>query len=95
MQLGFNTPTGIDLPEDSRPRFPDRLQYFNEKYGPTGWTPGATVLNMSIGQGDNAQTVVNMAKFYTALANNGIEATPQIATQPPKWSGSSPSTTRS
>ncbi|MGH7689848.1 MAG: penicillin-binding transpeptidase domain-containing protein, partial [Gemmatimonadaceae bacterium] len=81
---GFNTPTGIDLPEDSRPRFPDRLQYFDQKYGPRGWTQGATVMNMSIGQGEDAQTVLGMAKFYTALAENGIEATPEIVTKPPQ-----------
>ncbi len=84
VNLGFSTPTGIDLPEDSRPRFPDRLQYFDQKYGPRGWTQGATVMNMAIGQGEDAQTVLGMAKFYTALAENGVEATPEIATQPPK-----------
>lgn len=84
VKLGFNTPTGVDLPEDSRPRFPDRLQYFDQKYGPRGWTPGATVMNMSIGQGEDAQTVLGMAKFYTALAEEGIEATPEIATKPPE-----------
>lgn len=83
LQLGFNGPSGIDLPEDSRPRFPDRLKYFDEKYGPRGWTQGATVMNMSIGQGENAQTVLGMAKFYTALAENGIEATPEIRTMAP------------
>jgi penicillin-binding protein 2 len=84
LSLGFNSPTGVDLPEDSRPRFPDDLQYFDQKYGPRGWTQGATVLNMSIGQGENSQTVLGMAKFYTALAENGIEATPEIATKPPE-----------
>jgi penicillin-binding protein 2 len=84
LKLGFDTPTGIDLPEDSRPRFPDRLQYFDQKYGPRGWTQGATVMNMSIGQGENAQTVLGMAQFYTALAENGVEAIPEIATRPPE-----------
>jgi penicillin-binding protein 2 len=83
LQLGFNQSTGIDLPEDSRPRFPDRLKYFDQKYGPRGWTQGATVLNMSIGQGENAQTVIGMAKFYTAVAENGMEATPEIKTMAP------------
>ena len=84
VQLGFTAPAGIDIPEDSRPRFPDRQKYFDEKYGPRGWTQGATVMNMSIGQGENAQTVLGMAKFYTALAENGVEATPEVAMQPPK-----------
>lgn len=85
LTLGFNDASGIDLPEDSRPRFPDRLKYFDDKYGSRGWTQGATVMNMSIGQGENAQTVVNMAKFYSALAENGMEPTPEIAaTKPPE-----------
>ncbi len=83
VQLGFDASTGVDLPEDSRPRFPDRLQYFDQKYGPRGWTQGATVMNMSIGQGENAQTVLDMARFYTALAEDGMEATPEIRTMAP------------
>lgn len=83
LSLGFNDPSGIDLPGDNAPRFPDRLKYFDEKYGARGWTPGATVMNMSIGQGENAQTVVNMAKFYSALAENGMEPTPEVAVKPP------------
>ncbi len=84
VQLGFTAPAGIDIPEDSRPRFPDRQKYFDEKYGPRGWTQGATVMNMSIGQGENAQTVLGMAKFYTAVAENGMEATPEIAMRAPE-----------
>ena len=84
-RLGFDSPSGIDLPEDSKPRFPDRLKYFDEKYGPRGWTQGATVMNMAIGQGENAQTVIDMARFYAALAENGQEPTPEIAaTKPPE-----------
>lgn len=84
LQLGFNGSSGIDLPEDSRPRFPDRVKYFDEKYGPRGWTQGATVMNMAIGQGENSQTVLGMARFYTALAEDGMEATPEIRTMAPQ-----------
>ncbi|HET7631022.1 MAG TPA: penicillin-binding protein 2 [Gemmatimonadaceae bacterium] len=82
--LGFTSSTGIDLPEDSRPRFPDQVKYFDEKFGPRGWTRGATVMNMSIGQGANAQTVVGMAKFYAALAEGGLAPTPEVAVKPPE-----------
>src|SRR5258708_37430526 len=34
---------------------------------------------MAIGQGDNSQTILNMAKFYTALATDGWAARPHIA----------------
>jgi penicillin-binding protein 2 len=86
VHLGFASKTGIDVPEEFRSRYPDRLQYFDEKYTPRGWTPGATVLNMSIGQGENAQTVVNMARFYTALATDGYAAKPEIVRRQPERS---------
>jgi penicillin-binding protein 2 len=41
------------------------------------------VLNLSIGQGENSQTIVNMARFYTALATDGNAARPTIARQAP------------
>jgi penicillin-binding protein 2 len=79
LSLGFDKRTGIDLPEERRPIFPTSVpDYFNQKYTARGWTPGATVLNMSIGQGENSQTVINMAKFYSALATDGSEPTPEI-----------------
>jgi penicillin-binding protein 2 len=84
VHLGFNAKTGIDLPEEFRSRFPDDLEYFNAKWGPRGWTPGAVALNMSIGQGDNAQTVLNMARFYTALATDGYAAKPEIVRSRPE-----------
>lgn len=84
VQFGFNAKTGIDLPEEFRPRFPDDLGYFNAKWGPRGWTPGAVAVNMSIGQGDNAQTVVNMARFYSALATDGHAAKPEIVRRKPE-----------
>jgi penicillin-binding protein 2 len=84
VQLGFASKTAIDLPEELRPAYPDRLQYFNQKYGARGWTGGAMVMNMSIGQGDNSQTVVNMARFYTALATDGLAAKPEIVRRRPE-----------
>jgi penicillin-binding protein 2 len=84
VQLGFSRTTEIDLPEETRSRFPERMAYFNERYGPRGWTPGAEALNMAIGQGVNAQTVINMARFYTALATDGHAATPMIVQRKPE-----------
>lgn len=84
VQLGFASKTGIDLPEEFRSRFPDGMAYFNAKYGPRGWTPGSSALNMSIGQGENAQTVVSMARFYTALATDGHAARPEIVRRRPE-----------
>jgi penicillin-binding protein 2 len=77
VQLGMHDLSGIDLPQESRSQFPESKKYFDQKYGPRGWTTGF-VLSMAIGQGDNAQTPLNMAKFYTALATDGKAATPRI-----------------
>ena len=83
--LGFDKKTGIDIPEENKPRFPTSVpDYFNQKYGPRNWTPGSTELNMAIGQGENAQTVINMARFYSALATDGTEPTPIIKKGNPK-----------
>lgn len=77
VQLGFQKASGIDLPQENRPIFPDGRKYFDAKYGPRNWS-GGMVLSMAIGQGDNAQTPLNVAKFYTALATDGKAATPRI-----------------
>lgn len=80
LKLGFKTRSGIDLPEEYNPKFPDQIpEYFNKKYGARGWTPQSVVINMSIGQGENSQTILNMARFYAALAENGVAPTPRIA----------------
>ena len=86
VDLGFRDRSGIDLPDEVRPLFPikDVTEYYNRRYGARGWTAGASVLNLSIGQGENAQTVVNMAKFYTALANDGLAARPEIVRRNPE-----------
>lgn len=78
---GFQAKSGIDLPEEKRSRFPLTMDYFDRKYGKGGWTR-SLVLSMAIGQGDNSQTIVNMAKFYTALAT-GQAARPQIKRDAP------------
>lgn len=74
---GFNRKSGIDLPDELRPQWPYAADYFNKKYGPRGWS-NAVTLNLSIGQGENLQSVVNMARFYTALATNGESVKPEI-----------------
>jgi penicillin-binding protein 2 len=78
ISLRMGERSGIDLPSEARPEWPyDAADYFNRKYGPNGWS-NAVTLNLSIGQGENSQTIVNMAKFYTALATDGTESSPSI-----------------
>ena len=83
ISLDFDKRSGLDLPEESRPAFPYGNEYFDKLYGPRGWS-NAVVLNLSIGQGENAQTVVNMARFYTALATDGHAARPEIVGAKPE-----------
>lgn len=82
VSLGFAENTGIDLPNERRPSWPESVDYFNKRYGPRGWNP-SVVLSLSIGQANNAQTPLNMARFYTALATDGSAATPQIVAHDP------------
>lgn len=83
VNLGFRERAGIDLPDEHRPLWPETTDYFNRRYGKTGWTQ-SVVLNLSIGQGENSQTVLNMARFYTALATDGTAARPMLLKHAPE-----------
>jgi penicillin-binding protein 2 len=83
VQLHMNEKAGIDLPEERKPRWPETTDYFDRRYGKNGWSK-ATVLNLAIGQGENSQTILNMARFYTALATDGTAARPEIARLKPE-----------
>ena len=71
--LGFREQSGIDLPNEYRPLFPPSTEYYNERYGRSGWT-NAVTLNLAIGQGENAQTLINMIRFYGMLASQDGDA---------------------
>lgn len=85
IRLGSRERSGIDLPSENRPLFPTDppKAYYDRLFGPRGWSNGVT-LNLSIGQGENSQTVVNMARFYTALATDGQAAKPEIVPGKPE-----------
>jgi penicillin-binding protein 2 len=78
VRLGFREKTGIDLSPEINPIYPASRAYFDDRYGPRGWTMGSTTLNFSIGQGENTQTVIGMTRFYQGLANGGVEVTPYL-----------------
>ena len=83
-ELGLTTVTGIDLPNERVSIFPPSTEYYNRRYGPRGWT-NAVTLNLAIGQGENAQTVVNMTRFFAGLANDsGVAPTPYLAMNQPR-----------
>lgn len=69
-EWGFHSRTGIDLPGEITPDFPGGTEYYDRAYGPRRWTAAVT-LNLAIGQGENAQTLVNMVRFYQMLASDG------------------------
>ncbi|WP_291165154.1 penicillin-binding protein 2 [Gemmatimonas sp. UBA7669] len=83
VRLRFDRKSGVDLPFEKTSTWPDTRKYFDRQYGARGWNP-SVVLSLSIGQADNAQTPINMAKFYTALATDGYAATPQIVAREPQ-----------
>ncbi|MEJ7809208.1 MAG: penicillin-binding protein 2 [Gemmatimonadaceae bacterium] len=83
VSLGFDRRTGIDLPNELRPTYPDAVEYYNKRYGARRWS-NSVILNLAIGQGENDQTVANMARFYTALATDGAAAKPEIVNRQPE-----------
>ena len=74
---GFRGRTGIDLPGELPSEFPTGPEYYDRIYGPRRWT-SAVALNLAIGQGENAQTLVQMVRLYQQLASDGRERTPFI-----------------
>lgn len=76
--LGFGERTGIDLPFEIGGRFPESREYFDARYGRRGWTE-SVVWNLSIGQGENSQSLLRMASFYSALANGEPPVRPHLA----------------
>ncbi|HOX20290.1 MAG TPA: penicillin-binding protein 2 [Gemmatimonadales bacterium] len=76
--MGFRERSGIDLENEIAPIYPSNAAYFDRKYGPRGWSKWGATLNFSIGQGENTQNVINMTRFYAALASGGEAPTPYI-----------------
>ncbi len=76
--LGFNEPTGIDLPQESRGLFPASAEWYDRRYGERGWTE-SVLLNLAIGQGENQQTILRQALFYAGLATGRSPVVPHLA----------------
>ncbi len=81
-RFGFGRATGIDLPAEASGIFPPDTAWYTRRYGRRGWT-NAVVLNLAIGQGENAQSPLKMAQFYAALAWDGSLPTPRISRDGP------------
>ncbi|MGH7671522.1 MAG: penicillin-binding protein 2, partial [Gemmatimonadales bacterium] len=76
-EWGFRGRTGIDLPSEIPSEFPTGPEYYDRLYGPRRWT-SAVALNLAIGQGENAQTLVNMVRLYQMLASDGRARAPWL-----------------
>src|SRR2546422_778402 len=74
---GFRSRTGIDLPGEIASEFPPGIEYYDRFYGPRRWTAAVT-LNLAIGQGENAQTLASMVRFYQMLASDGRVRPPYL-----------------
>jgi len=74
---GGHSRTGIDLPGELQPEYPSGREYYDRLYGPGRWT-SAVALNLAIGQGENAQTPVNMARLFQMLASDGRPQVPHL-----------------
>lgn len=76
-RIGFGSSTGIDLPGELQSFYPTGTDYFDRRYGRSGWTNTLGAI-LAIGQGDDAQTLLNMVRFYAGLANGGRVPAPYI-----------------
>ena len=75
-RLGFSRATGVDMPGERVGTFPTGKQWYVNRFG---WRPPPSeVMNVSIGQGPNAQTPIRMAQFFSALAGNGTARAPHL-----------------
>jgi penicillin-binding protein 2 len=77
--LGFGAPTGTDVGPEAAGRVPTigwRQQYFKTAIDRL-WKPGDSI-NLSIGQGDLLVTPLQLARFYSLIANGGKLVTPHV-----------------
>jgi len=74
LELGFGQQTGIDLIGEVPGRLPTTEYYKNtNRY----YSPGM-MLNLSIGQGENDVTIIQMARYIGIIATEGIKARPHL-----------------
>jgi penicillin-binding protein 2 len=76
-RLGFGSRTAIDLLHEEPLHILFDVSYYKALYG-ANWVAAPEELNLSIGQGAADQTIINMARFYSALAYDGYAPTPQL-----------------
>jgi penicillin-binding protein 2 len=91
-RFGFGRPTGLDIGGESDGLLPTpdwRKQHFESDWD-RAWNPGNSI-QLAIGQGDLLVTPLQMAVFYSLLANGGNLVTPYLVSdveQPGNGKGS-------
>ena len=80
VRYGFASKSGIDLPGEKAGEFPTGLAWYEKRFGHKPYP--SEVMSLSIGQGPNAQTVLRIAHFYSAIAGNGTAPEPHLVTHP-------------
>jgi penicillin-binding protein 2 len=77
-RLGFAQKTGIDVPHEIKPTFPEGLDFWVRRFG---YQPKESeVLSLAIGQGPLTMTIIKLAHIYAALtAPSGKVPAPRLA----------------
>ncbi|HET9545573.1 MAG TPA: penicillin-binding protein 2 [Gaiellaceae bacterium] len=81
-RMGFGSTTGVDIGPESEGLVPTpawRRRHFEHPWDKE-WRPGDSV-QLSIGQGDMLVTPLQMARFYSLIANGGLLVEPRIVKQ--------------
>jgi penicillin-binding protein 2 len=79
-QFGFGSPTGIDLEHEKGGVLPSqewKRERFKRNRAAQKWVGGDTI-SISIGQGFNSYTMLQLAHAVSTLANNGVIMKPHL-----------------
>jgi penicillin-binding protein 2 len=79
-QFGFGSPTGIDLEHEKGGVLPSqewKRERFKKNRAAQKWVGGDTI-SISIGQGFNSYTMLQLAHAVATLANNGVIMKPHL-----------------
>jgi penicillin-binding protein 2 len=79
-QFGFGKQTGLDLEHEARGVLPSqewKRQRFRKNPAAQKWVGGDTI-SISIGQGYNSYTILQLAHATATLANNGVVMKPHL-----------------
>jgi penicillin-binding protein 2 len=77
-RLGFGNRTGVDIPTEIRPTFPESRDFWRRRFGYSA--QDGEVISMAIGQGPITMTALKLAHIYATLARpDGRVPAPRFA----------------